>query len=55
MEGYGLVQGWDKDGDGVNDYELDDEGKAILPVATEDGMILRGVYEIPEITLHFQT
>ena len=25
MEGYGLVQGWDKDGDGVNDYELDDE------------------------------
>ena len=55
MEGYGLVQGWDKDGDGVNDYELDDEGKAILPVATEDGMILRGIYEIPEITLHFQT
>ena len=55
MEGYGLVQGWDKDGDGVNDYELDAEGKAILPVATEDGMILRGVYEIPEITLHFQT
>ena len=55
MEGYGLVQGWDKDGDGVNDYELDDEGKAILPVATEDGMILRGVYEIPEIMLHFQT
>ena len=55
MEGYGLVQGWDKDGDGVNDYELDDEGKAILPVATEDDMILRGVYEIPEITLHFQT
>ena len=55
MEGYGLVQGWDKDGDGVNDYELDDEGKAILPVATEEGMILRGVYEIPEITLHFQT
>ena len=55
MEGYGLVQGWDKDGDGVNDYELDDEGKAILPEATEDGMILRGIYEIPEITLHFQT
>ena len=55
MEGYGLVQGWDKDGDGVNDYELDAEGKAILPVATEDGMILRGIYEIPEITLHFQT
>ena len=55
MEGYGLVQGWDKDGDGINDYELDADGKAILPVATEDGMILRGVYEIPEITLHFQT
>ena len=55
MEGYGLVQGWDKDGDGVNDYELDADGKAILPEATEDGMILRGIYEIPEITLHFQT
>ncbi len=55
MEGYGLVQGWDKDGDGINDYELDADGKAILPEATEDGMILRGIYEIPEITLHFQT
>ena len=55
MEGYGLVQGWDNNGDGINDYELDADGKAILPEATEDGMILRGIYEIPEITLHFQT
>ncbi len=55
MEGYGLVQGWDNNGDGINDYDLDDDGKAILPEATEDGMILRGIYEIPEITLHFQT
>ena len=54
IEGYGIVRGWDNDGDGINDYELDEYGMPILPIATEDSMILRGIYEIPNINLHIQ-
>ena len=54
IEGYGIVRGWDNDGDGINDYELDDYGMPILTIATEDSMILRGIYEIPNINLHIQ-
>ena len=54
IDGYGIVRGWDNDGDGINDYELDDYGMPILPIATEDSIILRGIYEIPDINLHIQ-
>ena len=54
VDSAGKLLGWDYNGDGAVDTQLDAYGKPILPRITTDGMIFYGVYEQPYVTIHLQ-